>query len=287
MVLVFVGALFLGSMLVPGRHAAGPDIDGRSPTYKLNGLALFLPVIVAARLAQASGWFFLSALHTHFVALFVVGNLFAFVASGWLCWAGARVPGGSPGLLRSFFFGRALNPTWLGVDLKLFSYRPSLIGRWQFSASFALVQYETYGELTLTMALYQIFTFVYVLNYFHFEHGMLHTWDVISERFGWMLVWGDYVLVPFFYSLAAWWLIHESEPLFPIAATAIALLFAVGFWLFRGANQQKYSSSVTRESPSGDSPAGLWTGTCSSQDSGRSSDISTITARSASTLSSP
>ena len=69
---------------------------------------------------------------------------------------------------------------------------------------------------------------------------MIHTWDMVSERFGWMLVWGDYVLVPFFYSLAGWWLIHAPEPLSPIAATAIGLLFVFGFWLFRGANEQKH-----------------------------------------------
>ncbi len=240
MVVVFVGALFLASRVVPGRHVTGPELEERSPTYQLNGLALFLAVIVAACLAQAFGWFSLSALHTHFVALFVVANVFAFVASGWLCRGGGRAPDGSPGVLRAYFVGRELNPRLLGVDLKLFSYRPSLIGLWLFNASFAVVQYETYGEVTLAMALYQAFTFVYVLNYFQFEHGMIYTWDMISERFGWMLVWGDYVLVPFFYSLAGWWLIHATEPLSPVAATAIALLFAGGFWVFRGANEQKH-----------------------------------------------
>ena len=240
MLLVFVGVLFLGSILLPGHRVAGPDLNGKPPTYKLNGLALFLAVMAATCLVQVFGWFSLSALHTHFAGLFLAANLFAFAASGWLCWRSARVPDAPPGMLRSFFFGRELNPTWLGVDLKLFSYRPSLIGLWLFNASFAVVQYETYGELTLAMALYQAFTFVYVLNYFQFEEGMIHTWDMISERFGWMLIWGDYVLVPFFYSLAGWWLIRTSEPLPPLAAVAIALLFAFGFWLFRGANTQKH-----------------------------------------------
>ena len=136
--------------------------------------------------------------------------------------------------------GVEAGPTWFGLDLKLFSYCPSLIGLALFNASFAAVQYETYGELTLGMALYQIFTFLYVLNYFQFEQGMIHTWDIISERFGWMLVWGDYVLVPFFYCLPGWWLVHAPDPLSPAAAAAIVLLFAFGFWLFRGANQQKH-----------------------------------------------
>ena len=240
MLLVFVGVLFLGSMLLPGHRVAGPNLEGKSRAYKLNGLALFLIVVMVGCLAQVFGWFSLSVLHTHFAALFVVANGFAFALSGWLYCRGARARDASPGVWRGFFLGLELNPTWLGVDLKLFSYRPSLIALALFNASFAVVQYETYGGLTLAMALYQIFTFLYVLNYFQFEYGMIHTWDMVSERFGWMLVWGDYVLVPFFYSLAGWWLIHAPEPLSPIAATAIGLLFVFGFWLFRGANEQKH-----------------------------------------------
>ncbi len=240
MVLGFVGALFLGSMLLPGRRVTGPDVEGPSPTYTLNGLALFLMTMIVAGLAQVSGWVSLSVLHTHFAALFVVANGFAFALSGWLYWQGAKARDAPPGPWRGFFFGVEFNPSWFGVDLKLFSYRPSLIGLALLNASFAVVQYETYGGLTLSMVLYQIFTFLYVLNYFQFEHGMIHTWDLVSERFGWMLIWGDYVLVPFFYCIAGWWLIHSSEPLSPIAVAAVVLLFVLGFWLFRGANEQKH-----------------------------------------------
>ncbi len=240
MMLVFFGALFLGSVILPGRRIAGPDHEGKLHDYKLNGLALFLVTVIVAGLAQVFGWFSLSVLYTHFAALFVAANVFAFALSGWLYYRAVRTRNASPGISQGFFFGVELNPTWLGVDLKLFSYRPSLIGLALFNASFAVVQYETYGGLTLAMALYQIFTFLYVLNYFQFEYGMTHTWDMVSERFGWMLIWGDYVLVPFFYCLAGWWLVHASGPMSLIAAAAIILLFAFGFWLFRGANEQKH-----------------------------------------------
>ncbi|MXY63709.1 MAG: DUF1295 domain-containing protein [Gammaproteobacteria bacterium] len=240
MLLVFVGVLFAGSILLTGRRVEGSILEGKSITYKLNGLALFLLTAAIGLIAQIFGWFSLSALYTHFVELFVVANVFAFVFSGWLCWRGVLTRGGPGGILRGYFFGVELNPSLLGVDLKFFSYRPSLIGLALFNASFAVVQYEAYGELTLAMTLYQIFTFLYVLNYFQFEDGMIHTWDIVSERFGWMLVWGDYVLVPFFYCLPGWWLVHATEPLSAVAAALIVLLFVFGFWLFRGANQQKH-----------------------------------------------
>ncbi len=249
MMSVFVGGLFAGSIILNGERVEGPKQQGRPPNiYKLNGLNLFLLTVIAGFLAQVFGGYSLSMLYTHFAALFVVANGFAFALCGWLYWRGVRdrnraqrsAPEPGVGKWRDFFFGVELNPTLFGVDLKFYSYRPSLIGLTLFNASFAVVQYEAYGKLTLAMALYQIFTFLYVFNYFQFEHGMIHTWDITSERFGWMLVWGDYVLVPFFYCLPGWWLVHASAPLSATAAVLISLLFACGFWVFRGANQQKH-----------------------------------------------
>ncbi len=240
MLLAYVAVLFLGSMGTPGRHISGSDAEGNTRTYKLNGLALFLTTAIAVAAAQMLGWFSLSVLYTHFAALFVLANIFAFALSGWLYVSGINKRGSSSGFLRGYFYGVDASPAWFGVDLKFFSYRPSLIGLALFNASFAVVQYETYGTLTIAMLLYQAFTFLYVLNYFQFEYGMIHTWDMVSERFGWMLVWGDYVLVPFFYSIVGWWLVHAMEPLSLTTAALLALLFIFGFWLFRGANQQKH-----------------------------------------------
>ena len=236
----FIAFLFVGSIFVPGPCIDGPDCDGKLRDYKINGLALFVITVSVALGAQVLNLFSLSVLVTHFFALFIVANIFAFSLSGWLYYRSVNSAKASPAFLRGYFFGVGSNPNWYGVDLKFFSYRPSLIGLALLNLSFAALQYETYGELSLAMMLYEVFTFAYILNYFHFEQGMAHTWDMVSERFGWMLIWGDYVLVPFFYSLAGWWLVHAPQPLSLTAAVLIGVLFVLGFWIFRGANGQKH-----------------------------------------------
>lgn len=237
----FVAILLLGSKWLPGRREeSGPDLDGETRTYTLNGLALLLVVMLVAVLGDIFGAFSLKVLHTHFAEFFVVANVFAFALTAVLFVQGSRSGIESPGFLRGLFFGRLSNPGLFGVDVKLFSYRPSLIALALFNVSFAAVQYDTYGELSLQMILYQVFTFIYVLNYFQFEYGMIYTWDIVSERFGWMLAWGDYVLVPFFYCLSGWWVLHATDSFPAWAAALICLLFVVGFFMFRGANEQKH-----------------------------------------------
>ena len=269
MLLVFVGVLFLGSMLLPGHRVAGPNLEGKSRAYKLNGLALFLIVVMVVCLAQVFGWFSLSVLHTHFAALFVAANGFAFALSGWLYYRGARARDASPGVWRGFFFGLELNPTWLGVDLKLFSYRPSLIALALFNASFAVVQYETYGGLTLAMALYQIFTFLYVLNYFQFEYGMIHTWDMVSERFGWMLIWGRLCVgAVFSIALRAGGCSTHRNRCLPLPPPRSSCCSPLASGSSAAPTSKSTASSVTLRSRFGDNPPGRWTGACWSPDFG-------------------
>jgi delta14-sterol reductase len=185
---------------------------------------------------------------THFWALLVVANIYAFSLTAILYIkgkrAGAKLESGFSGVVKDAFMGTEVNPSWLGVDLKMFAYRPSLMGLGVLNWGFAAAQYQALGHLTGRMWLYQIFFFIYLTNYFQFEHGMLYTWDIIAEKFGWMLVWGDYVLVPFFYCLCGWYLVDNVEPLPGYTAAALTVLFAVGFWLFRGSNDQKHRYKV-------------------------------------------
>ncbi len=240
MCLGFIGLLFALSALVPGRREEGVKLDdGSRVAYKLNGLAIFVLLAAAIGGATAAGVLSLATVTRHFVAIFIAANAFSFAMTFALYFAGRNSPGAPrEGFVRDLYYGVELNPSLWGVDLKMFSYRPSLMGLAIINVSFAYVQWEAYGHLSQAMMLYQAFTFVYVFNYFQFEYGMIYTWDIMSERFGWMLVWGDYAFVPFCYSVTGWFLIDKMDPL-PLAAFALPLLFACGLWIFRGANSQK------------------------------------------------
>ncbi len=238
----FVAVLFAGSLLMPGTRADGVPLPGGGrETYTLNGFRLYLGVVVATAAVLLLRPSALALVHTAFWPLFVVANVAAFAFSIYLAVVGkGEKQPGALGFVRDCFYGVELNPKVLGLDLKLFSYRPSLMGLGLLNVSFAAYQYQELGYVTPRMWVYQIFYFVYLTNYFQFEYGMIFTWDIIAERFGWMLVWGDYALVPFFYSLPAWYLVHDTEPLPTWQIAGLSALFTLGFVLFRGSNEQKH-----------------------------------------------
>lgn len=260
----FVVALFVLSIVLPGRTLQGVQLkDGTRISYKLNGFLLLLLTAAILLGGQFSGVIELASLVHHFWGLVVAANVLAFGATLWLYVRGVRagdshddeekpsVSGVSPSgeavsakpsvmsMVKGLYYGVTLNPSLFGIDIKMFSYRPSLIGLWVMNTSFAAYQYEQEGQLSTAMMLYQAFTSIYVLNYFQFEYGMLYTWDIVAEKFGWMLVWGDYAFVPFVYCIVGYYLPDREEPLSLLGTILLPLLFACGLWIFRGANQQK------------------------------------------------
>lgn len=159
-------------------------------------------------------------------------------------------------LWRDVVLGAELNPHVAGVDVKFFSYRPAMIGWLLLNLSFAYAHVARTGGLSARMGVYQALAATYIVDYFLHEAAMTSTWDIIAERFGLMLIWGDYVFIPFGFSVQLWYLLPAATaaagglpPLSPAAAAAIAALFAAGMATFRGANSQKHAFRVDPTAP--------------------------------------
>ncbi len=241
----FCVLLFVGAKILPGRVVLGQPLrDGSRRPYKMNGMSLFVALHMGVFVAFHFWGLSPSILIHNFRAIFWGANVVTLV---WLVWMLQRAPqesgSGDDGLhsgpLARIWYGYELNPEYLGVDLKTFAYQPSLLGLTLLNWSFAFAQFEATGTISRAMFLYQAFWWTYMFTHFWFEDAVLSMWDVIAEKFGFMLLWGDLVLVPFFYCVPGFWVLSRSTDISLGAGVMLAALFATGLWIFRGSNAQK------------------------------------------------
>jgi delta14-sterol reductase len=118
-------------------------------------------------------------------------------------------------------------------------YQPSLLGVYLIVLSFAYAQYDRHGLITPQMWCFVGFWFAYLFTHYVKEEFMLSTWDIIAENFGFMLVWGDLVYVPFWYSLPGFWIVDTIRPFTPAQWIGLCAFFLLALAVFRGANWQK------------------------------------------------
>jgi delta14-sterol reductase len=249
LVMGFVGALFLGAILLPGIDREGyPMPTGGTRRYKLYGMTLFFLTHIAVGVGTLVYGWSLSPLITHFWSVFIVANVLAVVWTLALYVWGKRpgavgLPQGEgvplPRPVKDLWFGPELNPTWLGVDLKMFLYHPSLIGVGLYVVAFAYLQLEQTGTITPQMACFVAFWWAYLFTHYVKEEFMLSTWDILAENLGFMLVWGDLVYVPFLYALPGWWVAAETTAWSTGTTVAVVCVYALCLWVFRATNWQK------------------------------------------------
>jgi delta14-sterol reductase len=248
---IFVGwffFVFAATKWLPGKIRQGVELrDGSRVTYNLNGWTFWWLVHVVLFAGTLIFDLSIAKLILYVPSIFIVGTVFS-LGWSWILYKGG--PPSGPGawtFVKDFVMGTQLNPSWLGVDLKVFAYQPSLMGLAVLNVAFAYAQYEAIGRIATQMWLYQTFWWGYLATHYYWEENVISMWDVIAEKFGLMLVWGDLVYVPVLYSIGGWYVMGITEPMHPAVASGLCALYLMGLWIFRGSNMQKHHFKHDRE----------------------------------------
>ncbi|KAK2981506.1 hypothetical protein RJ640_030968 [Escallonia rubra] len=243
----FTYLAFAGSVL-PGKLVPGVALpDGTRLHYRCNGL---LSLILLVALLGTGVWMeFVSptVISDRGLELLSTTFIFSFLVTLVLYLAGCKShdqssslkPHVTGNIIDDWWFGIQLNPHFMGIDLKFFFVRAGMMG-WLLINLSVLAKCFQDADLSQSIILYQLFCVLYILDYFFYEEYMTSTWDIIAERLGFMLVFGDLVWIPFTFSIQAWWLLSNKVELTKAAAIANCLVFIIGYLVFRGANKQKH-----------------------------------------------
>lgn len=231
--------------IAPGKTHMGMSLpDGSRLPYKMNGLFSWWFTWAALAAAVLSGILKPTLLYDNFGPLITTANIFAYGLAFFLFFYGRitkqedRTTGSA---IYDFFMGVSLNPRIKGFDFKFFcESRPGLIGWVVINFSLAAKQVEIHGSMTVPMIMVISFHFFYIMDYFHHEDAILTTMDIMHDKFGWMLAWGDLVWVPFTYTIQAYYLLTHTHDMPWWGAVIIVALNFVGFAIFRLSNYQKH-----------------------------------------------
>ncbi|KAI4311318.1 hypothetical protein MLD38_036224 [Melastoma candidum] len=244
----FFGYLAVAGSLLPGKLIPGVLLpDGTRLRYKCNGL---LSLILLVGMLGLGAWmdFLEPAVIAEqglqlFSATFLFSVLVTMVLYATGCNSGSKSsslkPHISGNLIHDWWFGIQLNPHFLWIDLKFFFVRAGMMGWLLINLSILAKSYQG-ARLGQAMILYQLFCAFYVLDYFVHEEYMTSTWDIIAERLGFMLVFGDLVWIPFTFTIQGWWLLQNNVEPKTVAAVLNCFIFLIGYMVFRGANKQKH-----------------------------------------------
>jgi len=256
--LIWLAFQALLQAILPGKKVLGRELEtgkdeGKRLSYTMNGLLAFIITLALFFGLMLSGILDPLVLFEEIGSLISVVIIFAYAFSIFLYFRGKSRSDEKPppeNTINTFFMGYSLNPRFGGFDIKLFfEARPSLIGWVLLSFLYAFVQWETRGAITPSMVLVCLFQFVYVLDYFIHEEAILSTMDVVHDRFGFMLCFGDTVWVPFTYSVQAYYLITHVPSLSVGAIIVFTLIFILGYGIFRMTNLQKHRFREDPERP--------------------------------------
>jgi len=217
--------------------------DGKRYTFKLNGLTIFFVLLAGLTGLVKIGMIDGKLIYNNYVHFLISANVIATALAVYLYLKGWREGDAQKhGFLKEFWDGTQLMPYVFGTNAKMFWLKPSMMAWALINLSFLVKHLEiNNGNVTIAMGLYNLFTLFYIIDYFYNEQKMTSTWDIIAEHFGMMLVWGDFVFIPFYFSMQSFILVDPTtyRDLSLAQAALITIVFLLGYCIFRQANSQK------------------------------------------------
>merc|ERR1719412_2631483 len=195
-------------------------------------------------------------LMTSSLILTAVGALLALIKARFFPGKKSDVnPKGNTGnLIVDYFNGREFNPSLLGKDLKLLTFRFSMIGLATINVAMVVNDIMVKGgKVNPLIIMASAFQVLYALDAVFFEEYFFFSHDSMNTGFGFSLI-SSYNSFPFLPTLVTKYLI-ERQPLMPWYYLAgIGVLNAIGFVIFRASESVRCEFA---KDPSSAKPEGV------------------------------
>uniref|UniRef100_A0A672Q7Q8 Delta(14)-sterol reductase TM7SF2 n=1 Tax=Sinocyclocheilus grahami TaxID=75366 RepID=A0A672Q7Q8_SINGR len=141
--------------------------------------------------------------------------------------------------LLKFVLGHSMDPRLGLIDIKHFvMVRVGFIGWAVMDLNYLLTAVEMKNS-SLALLLVIVFQLIYILDFLVDEGSVLTTKEFTDEPIGFIMILGEFIWIPFFSSLPAYFLLQRPNHIHFLSAVPICLLFAAGFLMYYLSNEQK------------------------------------------------
>jgi len=214
-------------------------------------LMALMPVMVYKKvdLSIVDGKYFLimaSSLIFSGVLALVARNLARFLPGKK---SNVNAKGNTGNLIVDFINGREFNPTLLNGDMKLQTFRFSMIGLAILNVTLVINSIVNQGGVANpVVVMASAFQVLYALDAMFFEEYYFFSHDAMNTGFGFSII-ASYLTFPFLPTLITQYLIQRSPTLPWFQLVGIALVNALGYVIFRASETQRCEFAKDPESP--------------------------------------
>ena len=214
--LAIFAAFAVVQLILPGRWVPGYVINpetGEPRRYRLNGILVFVIAVLVWGFELTGldrDWFYRTSLYA-----VAGGTAFAALFTAIAVHSQPKVDGRNP--VVDFYMGRVQELSFFNnrLDLKMTFHvvGGTMLGINAMSgATWHYDHFHEAGDVNPGVFLYAaIFTF-YVFDYFIFERVQLYTFDLIHERMGFKMFWGDLIVYGWLFILPLYGMAAQPGP---------------------------------------------------------------------------
>ncbi|KAH8597266.1 ergosterol biosynthesis ERG4/ERG24 [Bisporella sp. PMI_857] len=259
--------------VLPAQEVLGTKLreSGRPLRYRFNSFSSTIAQLVAAATGtyiygtEFPLWTFITNNYLQLLSLSIIFayaiSIFVYILSFGVKPGNSEqrelaIGGHTGNLIYDFYIGRELNPKvtippFGEIDIKTWlEMRPGLTGWILMDLAFIAKQYRTYGFVSDSIIFVTAVQSYYVLEGQYNEAGILGMMDITTDGLGFMLTFGDIVWVPFLYSTQCRYLSVFPVQLGWLNVAIVSAIFALGVYIFRASNSQKYTFRTKPDDPS-------------------------------------
>ncbi|XP_045182043.2 delta(14)-sterol reductase TM7SF2-like [Mercenaria mercenaria] len=243
----FLAQCILYIMSIGGKQEPGVILSsGERLMYNTNALFVLIVNILSMVAAILLGYD-VRLISGSLVCMFEAAVLLCFMSSLYLYIKGSSLshaeknPNGCSGrIIYDWFMGLELNPRWRSLDVKYVLFRSAIIG-WILLNICNLVEYwMLYKNINTTLVLLNAIQLAYVVDYFWFEGGVIVSRDIVHEGLGYNIL-VQFIMIPFCFCVQTRYVLTTDTKLPNINLCLIAILYVVGYYIYRASNSEKNS----------------------------------------------